>query len=367
MSQSKRSILDKVIYLFNIVGALALILSYASPYLSPVKFWFISLFGLAYPFLLAANFIFMLYWLIRLKKHIFLSAIAIAMGYFHFKSFVRFNDQNDYPAVNSIKILSHNLRALGLNGPEFQLEDSKKVFNYLDSELFDVYCFQEFFNTHRKDFAPWDSLKRLTGTKYHHVEYLVKFRNNEFGIATLSQYPIINKGIVPFEREGTNICIYTDIDFDGKTVRIYNMHLQSLGLKQQDYDLFQQIDIEKGDEKIEQAKSLVGRLRNAYQQRQDQARIIRKHISDSPHPVIVVGDFNDTPLSYSYRTIKGELIDAFVSNGNGIGNTYNGIFPLLRIDYMLYSPELDNEYFETVRKDLSDHYPLVGYFDLNSN
>ncbi|MBD81257.1 MAG: hypothetical protein CL840_20235 [Crocinitomicaceae bacterium] len=356
-----RKLIDKLLFGVNVLAGLSLLIAYISPYASPTQFWFVSFFGLGYPFLLVVNALFVLYWLIRLKKQLLFSVVIIGVGYFHYGKFIRFKKQDPYPPIESIKIMSHNLRALGLNGPVFQTEDSKKIFEFLDQELFDVYCFQEFFDTKRKGFAPYDSIKRITGTRYRHVEYLAQFRENSFGIATLSQYPIIEKGIVPFEREGTNMCIFTDIDFNGKIVRVYNMHLQSLHFRRKDYEFLQSLDA-SNEEKIDGAKNIVSRFKSAFIKREEQAKIIRQHIEDCPFPVIVCGDFNDTPLSYSYDLIRGNLTDAFEAKGRGIGSTYNGMFPLLRIDYILHSPEIDNTYFNVVKEDLSDHYPLVAYF-----
>ena len=364
MGKAAFYIIDKVVYVVNILAAIGLLLAYAAPYVNPKDFWYISIFGLAYPPSLIANGIFIIYWIARIKRKLFLSTVVIALGYFHFGKFYQSNPVNEYPPVNSIRVLSHNLRALGLNGPEFQTEDSRKVFEYLKEGPFDVYCFQEFFDTDRKGFAPYDSIKDITMAKYRHVEYLVEFRNNSFGIATLSHYPIVDKGTVSFEREGTNMCIFTDLDFNGTVVRVYNMHLQSLHLDKKDLNVFQYND-DNTEEKLEGVKSVLGKLKVAYSKRQEQAERIRQHIYDCPYPVIVCGDFNDTPLSFAYEQIKGDLNDAFETSGSGLGHTYNGAFPLLRIDYMLYSKTLKNHHFETVKKDLSDHYPLVGYFTVD--
>lgn len=358
--------ITKFLYLINLIIGLGLLLSYASPLISPSTFWAVSLFGLAYPLLLAANLLFIIYWIYRLKKAFLFSLVIVLLGYFHSGKFMQFNKQDELPPINSYKILSHNIRAFGLNGPKFQTDDGNKIFKFLDQELYDVYCFQEFFSTKSTVFSPYDSVKKVTGAKYRHVEYLVEFRNNLFGIATLSNHPIVDKGVVPFAREGTNICIYTDIDFDGKIVRIYNMHLQSLHFKQSDVDFLKSMNFEN-DETIEGAKNIFGRFRSAFKKREEQALAIRQHIDNCPHPVILCGDFNDTPLSYSYQTIKGDFNDTFEEKGKGIGSTYNGMFPLLRIDYILHDPELQCNYFEIKKEDLSDHYPLAAYFTFDNH
>ncbi|UTW61097.1 endonuclease/exonuclease/phosphatase family protein [bacterium SCSIO 12741] len=356
--------LDRVAYVLNYVFAIALVLSYISPYVRPGDLWFISLFGLLYPVWLAINIIFIIYWAFRLKNRFFLSILVIAAGYFHFNKFFQFQEQPEYPPVESIRFYSHNLKAFGLNGPEFQTEDGEKIFRYLDQHLFDVYCFQEFFDTDRKDFSPYDSIKKVTHAKYRHVEYLPEFRGNKFGLATLSQYPIVEKGMVEFEREGTNMCIYTDIDFDGTVVRVYNMHLQSVHLKPDDYEFLR--NPQNSESPTEETKGLISRLVKAYEKREEQTYTIEEHMEQCPYPIIVCGDFNDTPLSHAYEMIRagGNLKDAFQENGSGLGSTYNGMLPILRIDYMFYSPQIENHYFEIVHEDLSDHYPLIGYFSL---
>lgn len=356
-----RTLINKILFAINILFGLGLLISYLAPYAEPEQFWFVSIIGLGYFFLLVTNVLFAIYWIFRWKKYVFFSIVVLALGYVPAGKFIRFNEQVEYPPIESIKVLSHNIRAFGLNGPQFQTEDGNKIFKFLDQELYDIYCFQEFFSSSRKDFSPYDSVKKVTQVKYRHVEFLIEFRGNFFGMATLSRYPIVEKGIVPFEQEGTNMCMYTDIDINGNIIRVYNMHLQSLGFREKDYAFVKNLEITK-EKTIAGAKNITGRLKDAFIKRQRQAKLIREHIESSPHPVIVCGDFNDTPLSYSYEHIKGNLEDAFVNKGRGIGSTYNGVFPLLRIDYIFHSPSLNNVYYKRIKEDLSDHYPLAAYF-----
>jgi endonuclease/exonuclease/phosphatase family metal-dependent hydrolase len=89
---------------------------------------------------------------------------------------------------------------------------------------------------------------------------------------------------------------------------------------------------------------------------------VKEKVNLSPYPVIVAGDFNDTPVSYSYRKIRKGLNDSFVSSGYGAGFTYRGKYPPNRIDYILYDNSLDCKVFNIFRIRYSDHYPIAAYF-----
>lgn len=89
-----------------------------------------------------------------------------------------------------------------------------------------------------------------------------------------------------------------------------------------------------------------------------QARKVADHIKKSPYPVIVCGDFNDTPVSYAYRKVKGELKDAFVEAGWGISNSYNGELPSFRIDYILHDKKFKAVNYSRDRVVYSDHFPV---------
>jgi endonuclease/exonuclease/phosphatase family metal-dependent hydrolase len=85
---------------------------------------------------------------------------------------------------------------------------------------------------------------------------------------------------------------------------------------------------------------------------------LKEHIDACRYPLIVCGDFNDTPISYTYNTISSKLNDAFVAAGQGISNTYRGKLPPYRIDYILYSNEFDAVSYERHRAEYSDHFPV---------
>jgi endonuclease/exonuclease/phosphatase family metal-dependent hydrolase len=113
---------------------------------------------------------------------------------------------------------------------------------------------------------------------------------------------------------------------------------------------------------MKEIKDISFRLKDAFIRRAKQANILSKKITATPYPTIVCGDFNDTPVSYTYHKIKGNLNDAFMEAGSGIGNTYVGNFPSYRIDYFLYSNDFKVKNYKVPHIKLSDHYPIVCEF-----
>jgi endonuclease/exonuclease/phosphatase family metal-dependent hydrolase len=144
----------------------------------------------------------------------------------------------------------------------------------------------------------------------------------------------------------------------GDTVRIFNVHLQSYKIDPDRYSVIENPGIPRKKD-LREYRELAGKYKKAMIKRAAQARLIRTKIKASPHPVIVCGDFNDTPASYAYRQTRGKLRDAFVCSGKGIGNTYVGKLPSFRIDYILHSREMKSTNFKIHRVPYSDHLPVT--------
>ena len=126
-----------------------------------------------------------------------------------------------------------------------------------------------------------------------------------------------------------------------------------------DYKYIDDLQKDVQAEDVEHSKNIVKRLKRAFIKRAKQAELIEYSISLSPYPVIVCGDFNDTPSSYTYNTVSKKLTDSFVESGNGFGRSYVGAFPSFRIDYILHSDQFIAYNFKTIREELSDHYPII--------
>jgi endonuclease/exonuclease/phosphatase family metal-dependent hydrolase len=175
-------------------------------------------------------------------------------------------------------------------------------------------------------------------------------------VAILSKYPVIAKGDVIFETQGEkdfNYCIFVDVVKNQDKFRIYNVHLQSIKLQQDDYSEFN--GSEKETQKPNVLRLMIDKLRVAYPKRAEQARTVVEHMKNSPYAIVVCGDFNDTPLSYAYNQFDRLLVDAFRNTSFGIGSTYVGRIPAGRIDYIFHSNELNSANFTIQDVPQSDH------------
>ena len=137
------------------------------------------------------------------------------------------------------------------------------------------------------------------------------------------------------------------------TIRVYNLHLQSIRLSENDYAVF-----ESDQEENSGFFAVLAKVKAAYPIRASQTDKVIEHISHSPHPVVVCGDFNDTPMSYTYSQFISSLTDSFRNTSFGIGKTYAGKIPAGRIDYIFHSPELGSQNFTIQEEVLSDHYAI---------
>lgn len=259
--------------------------------------------------------------------------------------------------------MTYNVKLFNLYNWKNNKNIRDDIFDILNEEQADILCLQEFYRENTNAFKTLDTLLEFLPTKHYHEEYSKTLNGKYFfGIATFSKYPIINKG--KFEFSGSdNICIYTDVLINNDTVRIYNNHLESIRLDEHDYNFIDSIELKIDNKRIEGVKTISKRLKNAYKKRALQVDTISKHIQSCPFSAIICGDFNDTPISYSYHKMKKGLYDSFKESGSGIGSTYSGNLPSLRIDYIFHSKNLESVYYNKIKKEYSDHYPIVSVLE----
>ncbi|MDR1584507.1 MAG: endonuclease/exonuclease/phosphatase family protein [Prevotellaceae bacterium] len=343
----------------SIASVASLFLSFLSGYVSPAKIWLLAYFGLLFQLFFLANIIMLIFWIIsRKKRFIILHIIVLIPNIFFSDYFVKpFGSEKDVDANSvNIKLLSYNLQ--GFRIPYQKNTTQKKIADFINNENPDIICLQEFYTNDNVTEQLFASL--LSEYKYHTVFYSVKRKNSSYGIATFSRYPIKMELEIPFENTA-NAAMYTDIDVNGKIIRIYNVHLQSIKLNINNLFSGKHNRIEE----IEEASS---RLKTAFIKRAGQVDIMAKHIKVSPYPAIICGDFNDTPMSYTYNKLKGNRLDSFCEAGKGMPSTYRlSVVPFFRIDYILHDKTIKSLNYAVHKIDYSDHYPISSVVNISGN
>ncbi len=326
----------KLIYWGNIIAALLLFVSFILPYLPPKNFPTLSLLSLVVSPLILLNLLFFAYWLLRLHRNMFLSLIMLVISYFHFHFFYEFSSQGDPSEFeNTLSILTYNVRLFNAYEKNPGDEASKGISEILQTQNPDIVCIQEYYKPNTVDFSAYP---------YQYIHF--KNESVKLGHAIFSKYPLLNKGAFDFV-DSYNNTIYADVVKNNDTVRVYSLHLQSMGIIPR-VSFLQEGDKEK----------LRKRVASAFAKQQHQVTEILKHKETSPHPVLLCGDLNNTSFSYTYHKLQSGMLDAFKESGNGLGTTFKfDRFPM-RIDYIFASEEFEVLDFENISKTFSDHYPL---------
>jgi len=335
--------------LLNLVAVFALGFATISVFLSPEKLWIAALFGMAYPYFLVINIVFIVLWIFIKPLFILFSFITILAGYNQIGNYLQFSGQQT--KEKGIKIISYNVKYfMGTN--QFPTkENADHILNYLRQNNADIICLQEVRLNKRQIFDVANSkLPQITHMQLAHTSHAG-------GQLTLTRFPILNMGEIRFNNSG-NMIIYTDMLMDSDTVRVYNCHLQSYRLRPTEINSIDSMKFDNNSETKTRIKELSIKFKDAIIKRAEQAATLQEHLKQCPYPVIVCGDFNDTPVSFTYRTVRGDLKDSFTESGKGTANTYNGKLPSFRIDYILYSPKFTSYNFEVSTLNHSDHYPL---------
>ena len=359
---------SRVVFATNLLVVIATLFAYVSPYFSPNTFWPLAFFGLATPYLLLLNVIFALFWLFRAKSLFVVSLIIVALGYQTIPKYIQLHFGKKELSQASFKVMSFNVRVFDLYMWTKEKTTRNQILDFLKAEDPDVLCLQEFYqkdNQHKHyEFKTLDTLVKILSAKNYHAHYTTTLRETDhWGLITFSKFPIVNKGVVPFENQGDNAAIFTDLEVNGKTLRVYNNHFASIKLAKRDYKTMKTINEQDYSNIFNKSIGLLEKVKHGFEKRSLQADLIQESIEKSPFPVIVCGDFNDSPTSYSYRTIKGDLTDTYVESGSGFGRTYIGEFPSFRIDYIFADTTFISSSYKTNAVELSDHHPISVQLD----
>ncbi|MBC7447123.1 MAG: endonuclease/exonuclease/phosphatase family protein [Hymenobacteraceae bacterium] len=274
--------------------------------------------------------------------------------------------------ADPFRVLSHNVRIFNyyksLADPDYA--SSKTLVEWLADHPADVLCLQEYYNqVKRWDKYPFFQTTRTIGRgRYAFVSVAYPFKGQEFGLAIFSRFPIVRRGIISFGRLTQNHAQWADLrrpahaGRPADTVRVYNVHFQSMSLDESAIVTTTQrrawLDAP--------GLRLLRRFRDGAVRRSQQADTVVAHIRACRLPVVVCGDFNDVPYSYTYSVFNNFMANAHQSVGTGVGATYNGRLPGLRLDSQFSTPDRLEPVWVKLHEEiaLSDHYPLEAVYQV---
>lgn len=368
-----RTITKRIFIILNISIAVFYLLSCANAFLHPERWWFFALLGLAFPFLLLSIFCFLIFWLLFRSRWAFLSLGLLILGYSNIRALIGFHSGNFTleRKENSIRILTWNVRWFDEQKrlTKGAYPSRKKMLEFIKEQDPDILCFQEYFETNKVNYSNLKDIRKMNYPYcYKVIDYGRRGGPMEVGVAIFSRFPITDSNRIQYRGDlklrAAESLISCDIVVQGQKIRVFNTHLQSVLFQAKDYQNLQTIK-NADDSLLDASKSIIKKLRQGYASRGSQVDVVREQLDNSPYPVIMCGDFNDVPNSYTYFRIRGKRQDAFVAKGGGLGRTYTYISPTLRIDYIMAGQEFEVLQFKRYVLPYSDHYPVVSDLRLN--
>jgi endonuclease/exonuclease/phosphatase family metal-dependent hydrolase len=319
------------------LAVLLLAITFVVPYLAPESFPNLSLLSLIVSPLIFINFLFLIYWILRKWQKGILTGLILFIAYLHFGPFIEFSSEGDTSEYReSLTLLSYNVRLFNAYEKDVDtVEVSEVISEIIKTKYPDVIAIQEYYLPNSANFGDYP------------YQYIHFHDENKLGHAIFSKYPIVNKGA--FDFQSYNNSIYADVVKGKDTIRVYNLHLQSLGILP-NVEYLQDEDKER----------IRKRMSINFEKQQLQVNEILSHKATSPYPVLLSGDFNNTPFSYIYHKLKADMKDSFLERGNGIGTTFKFDFYPMRIDYILVSESFEVVNFQTLGTSFSDHQPVCA-------
>jgi endonuclease/exonuclease/phosphatase family metal-dependent hydrolase len=358
-----------ILQILNGIVLGVLLLSAFSSYISPFRFVFFSYLGLFFPFIFAVNLAVFFFWLLfKQWKQTLLNLLVFGICGGAIYTYCPLHKQTEKIPEDAIKILTYNVMRFDLIKKNKSGETPNKILQYIQENDADIVCIQEFgaSKNNANFLTEKDIMNALRKYPYHYFHSLqYPYQSEIFGLAIFSRFPILSTRKVPYE-SACNGSFVAELEIRGKRVTLINNHLESnkLSLDERNnyYHLTQEVDTESLDAFTQM---MTKRLTPAFKTRAKQAQIISKIIEENKNSYIIVcGDFNDTPISYTRQKIKGNLRDAFVDSGCGLGITYNQFRFLFRIDYILHSYNIKSFNCTVEKWNYSDHYPVWCYLQL---
>ncbi len=373
-----RKFLLGILLLVNLLICCAfLICSYAS-YLDPKDFWYTGFLGLFFPYFLFLLVFFLFFWLFIRRWWTLFSLIALILGGTSITQLIPLNSRTEFvfeKKEGDLRVMTWNVRHfIPFDESQFKpdgVKHKQDVIDEIRQYQPDIICFQEFVSMPDDgETDPFAYLRDKLGYRYFQFAGTDIFGTKQYsGIAIFSRYPILDGNAVPFPDSfdsNAESPVYADVKVGEDTVRIFSVHLQSFGFKQDDYRAIDDLKRDS-DQELSESRKLLSKMKQTFYAHGQQVDYIHSELENAPHPVIVAGDLNDVAGSYAYSVLRGDRKDAFLEKGFGLGATFLSssswilrLLPTLRIDYIFHPGEYATRQFARDGKRLSDHYYWVA-------
>lgn len=266
---------------------------------------------------------------------------------------------SDIKQTGQIKILSYNVQNFDeQKKSNAAIATKSEIVIFFINQDADIVCIQEYHSTSNRLYEPLKEIRDTLGAStYYYESYFNPKYNQLSGLVIFTKFVAVNKGKLKFTGSRT-FGIFTDVIINSDTVRIFNIHLASIKLVPEDLDFVVNPEAENSEDLKSHSSEIYHKLLEAYILREKQLLYLIDVIDSTKHDIILCGDFNDTPSSWIYGQLGNYLTDTFVKKGTGVGRTYAGPLPMLRIDYILTGENYKTRGFTRHNLILSDHYPI---------
>jgi endonuclease/exonuclease/phosphatase family metal-dependent hydrolase len=318
--------------------------------------WINGFLGIITPYLLALEILFLIFWLLVKPLLAIPSAISLLIGWkliavlFAWHPGVGFAQKKK---ENTLRVISWNVRGFnGVHSKSNMKLRTQDIAYSIQKWNPDIICLQEYNTNERPDDI-------ANHAQYFKENYPYSFFSKDYqtpesayyaGCIIYSKYKIIKSERFPFTNQESLIAA-TLLKGDD-TIRVFTTHLASYRFKQKDFESI--------DDASKSKWGVLRKMKQAFTERAVQAEIVKAQMNASPYPSVLTGDFNDVPNSYTYQKITNGWQDAFIQKGVGIGATYMGLSPILRIDYILVNSSWQVKAWDQVDENLSDHHMIMA-------
>jgi len=356
ISKVIKTVIELVLYTATVVAAMALVFAYLASAVDPASSSVFILFGLAAPFIIGLNLLLALFWIIRWRPIAFLPLLLLVFGYGVVSRHIRLPlfKQYEKSLSTDIDVMTYNVhifRDARWNG------SLDSIAGYVRSSAPDILALQEYYVSSS---ISADSIGALMGNYPYFRTFYIRSDSRTgvgYGLALYSRHKIVRSGEIVFEN-GSNGAMYADIIIAGDTVRVFNCHMQTTDVDDNDIALVE--GVEREDEEMKEGfRRIVDKLRNNGVKRAAQADMVAGHVQSSPYPVILCGDFNDVPASYTYKMLSQGLNDAFKAAGRGYAASFRQLYGLFNVDYIFYAPVFECVRYDSPSLPFSDHNPVA--------